>query len=110
MLASGTKIKLGGEEKELLVTPRAALEISKHFNGLQNAMLAVAKLDFFAFIAIIRIALDKEANESDKIRDEIFEAGIFDVQTTLNEYVVLIATGGKPKAEGEEKPEGKPSA
>lgn len=102
-------IELGGEQVELLATPKAALQICKHYKGVVGALSAVQQMNLDDYVIIIRHATNGLQKDSEKLLEDVYLAGVSNLLAPLTDYIVLLANGGK-KAGGEESVEGKQSA
>lgn len=102
-------IELGGEQVELLATPKAALQICKHYKGVMSAMSAIQQMNLDDYVIIVRFATNGLQKDSEKLLEDVYSAGITNLLAPLTDYLVLLANGGK-KPSGEESVEGKQSA
>lgn len=111
-LNSGTvTITLGGEKVVLKPTPRAAMAISTHFEGLQGAVPRVAGHDIAAAAFVIAAGAGIRGEAAKGLNDKVFTAGISNLAAPLIEFIVILMNGGKrpddmPSTEDTEDDEG----
>lgn len=90
---------LDGETVTLAPTLFAAISICKHFGGFPNALDKVSNLDIESYAAVVRAGLGyKTDKEALGLLDKVYASGVVNLRLAMQEYLLVLAHGGKPLA------------
>lgn len=96
------RISLDASELVLKPTVRAALTLSRLFDGLTNARLALGRTNLDSAITIIRIGANLSERDAKNLEERVFaemgrEPGATATMfVNLHRYVSILENGGRP--------------
>ena len=103
-----TKIKVDGNELELVPTLAALECLNKKYGDFANVLNGINSLNFDTYIDVIYVGVKKQLPSNEKERketaQEIFNTGIVDLLAPVTEYIMLLLNGGR-KIDPEEEQE-----
>lgn len=102
------EIELVGWGRPLVLRPtlKAAMALSKRYDGLQMLIQRMGVMDFEAYVQVIAAGADVLPKGMEKLRECVFATGTIDLLPDLTRYCCILANGGRPV--GETKPDDKP--
>lgn len=96
------EIELSGQKKVLRPTTRAALAISRRFDGFTNAAQHLAAFDMDALVFVIEAGLGLKEQEAKDLASEVFITGVAALATPAIRYVGMLSNGGRPMKDDQE--------
>ena len=97
-LNSDITIQLGEETCMLRASLKAATAISARFGGINEAYVALGKMQLDAYIFIIRTGIAKEYRRvftDEQLAEEVWRTGMDDLAEPLARYVNILRHGGR---------------
>lgn len=83
-------LKLGDEEFTLKPTLRAVRAIESRFGGLRGASQTINALSVEGCAIILAAGAGLEGKAAEAVAEKVWQAGVLDVSTQLNAYVVAL--------------------
>lgn len=99
-------IIIDGEERQLIPTVKAALNLNRIYGGLTVVLERVKVWDIDAIVNVVRLGLNLTDKESKDLPQRVYDAGIINLLPAVLGYVFVLANGGTRKEEKED--EGEP--
>src|SRR3569623_630630 len=97
---SEVEITQKGQKESLRCTLKAAKAVNAMAGGYQNALARLAAMDQDAYSAIVAAGLSKRPMD---VEQAVYEAGLPTLAQPLSTFVMMLANGGKPLDDDEEK-------
>ena len=89
-------IVVGGEERFLRPTLRAAIAVNRRFDGFVGALRKVHDLDLEAITQIIAAGLDKrDPDDLTDLREQLFAHGVALLVEPTSRFVEVLSYGGR---------------
>lgn len=89
---SDVEITLNGKTETLRCTLRAARKVNALTGGFIGVGQRLQSFDLDTYAAIVAAGLDKKPAD---VEDAVFEAGLFNIFPTMDEYVGRLMNGGE---------------
>lgn len=98
----GVIVTLAGEEKELVPSPGAALQISRKYNGFGSLLARLANYEADVYNEIVRAGLGYAINskEAGKVPEMVYNTGYVNLLVPLTDFVQLLVNGGMKEPDG----------
>jgi hypothetical protein len=100
-------IDLDGEEFTLIPSPEAMLNLSMAYDGFAPLMAAIARLNAKAMIDTVVSGLGLEGRSARDMASTVVSAGLIELQPKLQDFVAILANGGRPLKTETSEDEGK---
>ncbi|WP_455887056.1 hypothetical protein [Pseudomonas rustica] len=83
-------VKLGDEEFVLQPTLKAVRAIESRFGGLRGASQTITAMSIDGCAIILAAGAGLEGKDAEAIPDKVWQAGVINVSTQLNKYLVAL--------------------
>lgn len=108
LTAGVVTILLGADRQEyyLRTSARAIQAISDLDGGMVNVLVRLKRMDFGAYVAVVKHGLNADAELAKRLPRLVYEATMPELVEPLVKYMTLLMNGGKEPAPPKKEPDG----